>query len=213
MYQAVLLILLTHLSLLYKPRLCAILLIRVLVLQVQQQYHFNAPFCAFYCLLLPFKQGAPTNIHGCGHPCKATVYELSSFMTHPNCKHIYMRTVQDEYVPDPNLVVQNGQTVKVRVQSWDPSKNRLSFTMKPETSSADAGGGGGGGGAGGYLDRQGDRQPRQGKVARAGLLISSQQSQCPMHVCCSVHNKTQYVSAAWSTIRSVLNAGLLLGPQ
>lgn len=210
MYQAVLLILLTHLSLLYKPRLRAILLTRVLVLQLQQQYHAYAPFCAVYCLLLPFKQGAPTTIHGCSHPRKATVYELSSFMTHPNGKHIHMRTVQDEYVPDPNLVVQNGQTVKVRVQSWDPSKNRLSFTMKPENSSADAGGGGG---AGGYLDRQGDRQPRQGKVARAGLLLSSQQTQCSMHVCWSVHNKTQYVSAAWSTTGPLLNACLLLGPQ
>ena len=94
-------------------------------------------------------------------------------MTTSNSQHAYPQTLQDEYIPDPNLVVQNGQTVTVRIQSWDPSKNRLSFTMKPENSAAGGGAGGGnggGGGAGGYLDRQGERQPRQGKVARAGLL-------------------------------------------
>lgn len=71
--------------------------------------------------------------------------------------------VQDSFVSDPNNLVQQGQTVSVRVSSWDPLKNRLSLTMK-----ADAGPGGGDGGANVEGDGQARRAPRQGKVATAG---------------------------------------------
>ena len=69
--------------------------------------------------------------------------------------------LQDSFVSDPNNLVQNGQTVSARVQSWDPLKNRLSLTMR-----ADSASGGGVGGADGGGEAR--RNPRQGKVATAG---------------------------------------------
>ena len=65
-------------------------------------------------------------------------------------------------MPDPSLVVHNKQQVKVRVQSFDPVKKRLSLTMKLNDSSSN-----------GSRDPAGNatgqaRQTRQGKVARSG---------------------------------------------
>lgn len=71
--------------------------------------------------------------------------------------------LQDSFVSDPNNLVQNGQTVSVRVASWDPLKNRLSLTMRADSGSSAGGGGGDSGG-------EARRNPRQGKVATAGEL-------------------------------------------
>lgn len=75
--------------------------------------------------------------------------------------------MQDSFVADPNALVSNGQTVKVRVQVWDPSKNRLSLTMKLDSGPSNASNGGGD-------DGQARRNPRQGKVATAGTYFHLQ---------------------------------------
>ena len=74
-----------------------------------------------------------------------------------------MLLMQDSFVSDPNNLVQNGQTVSVKVSSWDPATNRLSLTMKLDSGSEGAADGGSLGD-----DGQARRNPRQGKVATAG---------------------------------------------
>ena len=75
--------------------------------------------------------------------------------------------MQDSFVSDPNTLVQNGQTVKVHVTGWDPAKNRLALSMKADPASNGASAGRSAGG-----DGQPGRQPRQGKVATAGMWLS-----------------------------------------
>ena len=77
---------------------------------------------------------------------------------------------QDAFVSDPSTIVTNGQMVNVRVSSWDEKASRLSLTMRLTT---DGGANGDSNGAGLSDDGQARRNPRQGKVATSGNVLSA----------------------------------------
>lgn len=87
--------------------------------------------------------------------------------------------LQDAFVSDPGAIVKNGQLVNVRISSWDPAANRLSLTMKNAT---DSGMNGDSNSAGPSDDGQARRNPRQGKVATAGISLQWHQLPRMRHV-------------------------------
>ncbi|KAL3150404.1 hypothetical protein ABBQ32_000242 [Trebouxia sp. C0010 RCD-2024] len=90
---------------------------------------------------------------------------------------VHVSQMSDLFVSDPNNLVQNGQTVSVKVSSWDAASNRLSLTMKLNSGSNGAADGGSFGD-----DGQTRRNPRQGKVATAGGRKNRKGSSQPIPV-------------------------------
>ncbi|KAL3138010.1 hypothetical protein ABBQ38_005246 [Trebouxia sp. C0009 RCD-2024] len=106
---------------------------------------------------------------------------------------VHVSQMSDSFVSDPNNLVQNGQTVSVKVSSWDAAKNRLSLTMK-----LDSGSDGAADGSSFGDDGQTRRNPRQGKVATAGGRKNRKGSSQPIPVNAGDELKDAKVQSALS---------------